>query len=165
MGVSIRIKQVMTGILALTGLDAGLWATAWPRQFYDSFPGFGRHWVAVLGPYNEHLVRDVGGLYLAMAIVSAWTCARPRAETFAMVGLGWLGFNIPHCVYHMNHLDMYDGIDQAGNVIALFGLIAAAALLLVPGPAEERPRPVIAERRYELCASPWPAAPAGPASW
>jgi hypothetical protein len=133
--VSIRIKQVFAGILALTGLYAGLWAAAWPRQFYDSFPGFGRHWVALLGPYNEHLVRDVGGLYLAMAIVSLWACVRPRGETLAMAGLGWLGFNIPHCIYHLNHLDMYGGVDQAGNVVTLVGVVILAALLLVPSRA------------------------------
>ena len=138
MGVSIRIKQVLVGVLALTGFYVGLWAVAWPHQFYDSFPGFGRHWVAVLGPYNEYLVRDVGGLYLAMAIVSAWACARPRGEVLAMVGLGWLGFNILHCIYHMNHLDMYDGVDQAGNAITLVGMVILAALLLVPELARRR---------------------------
>ena len=35
--------------------------------FYDDFPGLGRSWVAADGPYNEHLVRDVGALNLALA--------------------------------------------------------------------------------------------------
>ena len=143
--VSIRTKQALAGLLALTGFDAGLWAAFWPRQFYRSFPGFGRHWVAVLGPYNEHLVRDVGGLCLAMSIVSVWARARPRGELLPAVGLGWLGFTIPHLVYHLAHLDMYDGIDQAGNVITLAGVVVLAALLLVPvsehGPGRSRPAP------------------------
>ena len=142
----MRIKQVLCGILALTAIDAGLWATAWPRQFYDSFPGFGHHWVVMLGPYNEHLVRDVGGLYLAMAIISAWAVVVPRAGVFPMVGLGWLAFNIPHCVYHLQHLGMYDAADKAGNVIALVGVVILAALLLIPlsaggGQARTEPGP------------------------
>jgi hypothetical protein len=140
--MNIRIKQVLTGILALTGVDAGLWACWWPRQFYDSFPGFGHHWVMGLGPYNEHLVRDVGGLYLALAIVAIWATVRPRAEVFAMVGLGWLGFNIPHAIYHLRHLDMFDRVDQVGNVVTLVGVTVLAALLLVP---VSRP-PRLAER-------------------
>jgi hypothetical protein len=60
--VNIRSKQIVAAVLALIGGYVGLWAAAWPRRFYDSFPGLGRHWVLALGPYNEHLIRDVGGL-------------------------------------------------------------------------------------------------------
>ena len=131
--VTNRIKQVLTGLLALTGIDAGIWATAWPRQFYDSFPGMGRHWVSAMGPYSEHLVRDVGGLYLAMTVISVWAIARPRVETFAMVGLGWLAFNIPHFIYHVRMLDMLPKtIDKIGNVVSLGAVLLCAALLLVP---------------------------------
>ena len=60
------------GILwALNALGAfvGAWALAAPRSFYDGFPmpGLLGAWVASDGPYNEHLVRDVGSLYLALA--------------------------------------------------------------------------------------------------
>ena len=37
-----------------------------PAAFYDDFPGLGRMWVAPDGPYNQHLVRDVGELNLAL---------------------------------------------------------------------------------------------------
>lgn len=144
--MNIRSKQIAATVLALTGVYVGLWAAAWPRQFNDSFPGLGRHWVLALGPYNEHLVRDVGGLYLAMAVVSAWAVVRPRTEVFAMVGLGWLVFNVLHFAYHVRHLDMYDGVDKAGNVVSLLAVIVLAALLLTPSretlvrePAERKP--------------------------
>lgn len=52
----------------MTGLSVGVWATLFPRSFYDSFPGFHRIWVGVDGPYNEHLARDVGSLYLALTV-------------------------------------------------------------------------------------------------
>jgi hypothetical protein len=132
--VNIRSKQVAAAILALTGAYVGLWAAACPRQFYDSFPGLGRHWVLALGPYNEHLIRDVGGLYLALAVISAWAAIRPSSEVFAMLGLGWLVFNVLHFAYHVRHLDMYDAMDKAGNVVSLLVVIVLAAVLLVPIP-------------------------------
>ena len=46
-------------------LGVGLQALFTPRSFYDDFP-LGRGWVAMDGPYNQHLVRDVGSLNLAL---------------------------------------------------------------------------------------------------
>ncbi|HTO00773.1 MAG TPA: hypothetical protein VL068_08885, partial [Microthrixaceae bacterium] len=62
-------QRLALGYLALNSLVVGIWAQFAPRSFYDDFPGFGAVWVAVDGPYNEHLVRDVGGLNLALAVV------------------------------------------------------------------------------------------------
>lgn len=39
-------------------------APAVPRSFYAGVLG-----VSALPPYNEHLMRDLGGLYLALAVV------------------------------------------------------------------------------------------------
>jgi hypothetical protein len=61
--------RIALGYLALISLEIGLWAQFAPRSFYDNYPGLGRAWVAVDGPYNEHLVRDVGGLNLGLAAV------------------------------------------------------------------------------------------------
>lgn len=139
--MSIRSKQILTGVLALTGMYAGVWAATWPRQFYDSFPGMGRHWVSVMGPYDEHLVRDVGGLYMAMAVISLWAVVRTRNETFAMVGLGWLAFNIPHFIYHVRMLAMVpERIDKVGNVVTLAAVLIFAALLVLP---TRQTRPVL----------------------
>src|SRR5256885_3835110 len=64
------IRRVFLAVLAFVAVEIGLWATFAPRSWYDHFPGGGRHWVAVDGPYNEHLTRDVGALYLALAVVT-----------------------------------------------------------------------------------------------
>ncbi len=56
-------------IVAATPLVGGLWALLFPRAFYDDFPLPGRAWVSTLGPYNEHLVRDVGALNLALGVL------------------------------------------------------------------------------------------------
>ena len=52
--------------------DPTLWAQLAPRSCYDTFPLPGHRWIASSGAFNEHLVRDVGGLYLAMTVVSVW---------------------------------------------------------------------------------------------
>src|ERR1700744_6349130 len=59
-------------------LFIGLTAAVVPHTFYDDFP-FLAHWVERLPPYNEHLVSDVGGLYLGFAVVlglAAWRLER-----------------------------------------------------------------------------------------
>lgn len=132
-----RTKQVTAAILAVTAVYVGAWAELAPRSFYDSFPGFGRHWVSAAGPYNEHLVRDVGGLYLALLLVSGWAVVRSRGEVFALAGCAWLVFSVPHFAFHMVHLDGFDGLDKAGNVISLGGTVVLAALLLLPSRVEE----------------------------
>ena len=51
---------------ALTGAPAELV----PHSFYTSFP-VGLGWVEQLPPYNQHLVTDVGGFYLAFTLLFA----------------------------------------------------------------------------------------------
>jgi 2-alkyl-3-oxoalkanoate reductase len=89
--------------LGLTGLLVGVWAQFAPRSFYDTFPGLGFAWVSLDGPFNEHLVRDVGGLNLALAILAVVALWRPRgfAVTF---GLAAFTYQLPHFVYHLLHL-------------------------------------------------------------
>jgi len=133
-----RTKQVTSAILAVTAVYVGAWAELAPRSFYDSFPGFGHRWVSAAGPYNEHLVRDVGGLYLALLLVSLWAVVRSRGEIFALAGCAWLVFSVPHFVFHMAHLDGFGAADKAGNVVSLGGTIVLAALLLLPTRTGER---------------------------
>ena len=64
---ALRILLVLLGVPSVV---IGLWAGLAPRGFYDDFPGAGRSWVAPDGPFNEHLVRDVGVLNLALAVVT-----------------------------------------------------------------------------------------------
>lgn len=127
-----RIHQVCAAVLGVTGTYVGVWALFLPGQFYERFPGFGHHWVDTLGPYNEHLARDVGGLYTAMALMSLWAASFPSRERFALVGLGWLVFNVAHALFHLHHLDAYGFADQVGNVVLLLGVTVLAGLLLIP---------------------------------
>ena len=70
-----------SSLLALSALQLGLWARRRAESFYDDFPGFGRQWVSVDGPYNEHLVRDFGSSHLALAVVLLAAFLRPSATS------------------------------------------------------------------------------------
>jgi hypothetical protein len=133
--MEIRSKRAAAGVLALVAAYVGGWAQVAPHSFYRSFPLVGHHWLPPLGAYNAHLVRDVGGLYLALLVVSGWAVARPRPETLRLTGAGWLAFSLPHLGFHLFHLDMYGTTDKVGNVLSLGGTVILAALLLLPAPA------------------------------
>lgn len=138
------VRRVLLGVLALVAAYVGVWAAFLPTSWYRSFPGFGRHWLPPLGAYNEHLTRDVGALYLALTALSAGAAWR-AADTYLvrLTALVWLVFSVPHLVYHLRHLDMYTGVDQPLNVVALgFFVVAGAVLLMLPGdPRPVGPRP------------------------
>jgi hypothetical protein len=130
--VRIRSKQLAAAVLAASAADVGVWAGLAPSSFYRSFPLPGHAWVSALGPYNEHLTRDVGGLYLSLLVVSLWAVLRPRAESLRLTGAAWLIFSVVHLVFHLGHLDTFEPVDQAGNVVALGGTLILAVLLLLP---------------------------------
>ena len=60
------MRRILLWILNAIGAFVGVWALVFPREFYDSFPGLGFGAWATDGPFNEHLIRDVGALYLAL---------------------------------------------------------------------------------------------------
>ena len=121
--------------LAVTGAVVGVWASVFPQAFYASFPGFGRTWVSVDGPYNEHLVRDTGDAYLMIGVLAALCAWRPaRVSPFA-VGLATLVFNALHFAYHMTHLGMVPLLDRVLNVVVLGASVLASVWLLTPGAA------------------------------
>lgn len=123
---------MILAILAATGAITGPWAAFAPRSFYDSFPGFGRHWVSVDGPYNEHLVRDVGATYLALMVLALLAAVSMERIAVLLAAATTLTFGVFHFSYHVHHLDVYDTADSILNMVALGGSVALAALLLIP---------------------------------
>lgn len=88
-----------------------------PRSFFDDFP-FGRGWVAAEGgAYDEHLVRDVGVLFIALIIVTIWAAWRREAAT--AVAIAWIVQGVLHLWDHIGHLDNLGSADQIGLVGSL----------------------------------------------
>jgi AhpD family alkylhydroperoxidase len=117
--------RTVVGALGLVQLVDGLYALLAPHSFYSDFP-LGRGWVAALPAYNEHLVRDVGGLFLATALVllaAAWFLER---RLVIISCASYLLFSLPHAIYHYLNLGPYDTFDAVGNAITL------AATVLLP---------------------------------
>ncbi len=126
-----RIKMGLW-YLVVSGVVVGAWAQFFPQAFYDSFPGLGRSWVSVDGPFNGHLIRDVGGLYLALTIVTIIAALTKIRETVLAASLGWLVAQVPHFTYHMIHLHVYPSMaDKVGNVITLALLVLVPAYLFL----------------------------------
>jgi hypothetical protein len=125
-----NITRVALAILALVGVQVGLWAAFAPQSFYDDFPGSGRVWVAVDGPYNEHLVRDVGALNLALAVVAIVAFVTLSRGAVIAAGGAWLAYGLPHLVYHLRHLEpLADGDDIAVAVTLSLNVLVAALVL------------------------------------
>ena len=123
--------RIALALLVAQGLIVGVWAAAWPRSFYDDFPGGGRTWVSVDGPYNEHLVRDVGALNLALAVVTLVALIALTRVVALAAALGWIVYQAPHLVYHLRHLDLYDTSDKVANVASLvLALVLPIVVLL-----------------------------------
>jgi hypothetical protein len=126
------LQKVALVVIAGGSLVVGVWAQGFPRSFYEDFPGMGRLWVAVDGPYNEHLVRDVGGLNLALAFVAVMALITGSTLLARVTGGAALLYGLPHFLYHATHLGPYDTGDAIAMLVSL-GIVVLAATLLVSG--------------------------------
>jgi hypothetical protein len=118
---------------ALVNASVGVWASVSPRGFYDEFPGLGRVWVAVDGPYNEHLVRDVGAWALALmvlCIAAAWTLSR---VTVIAAGVALAVQSAPHLLYHVRHTEPYGDGDLVASLGGIAAVLVVGVLIAVAG--------------------------------
>jgi hypothetical protein len=136
-------RRVVLAIAAAFGLFVGIWAQFFPDGFYSSFPGLGFHWVSENGAFDEHLIRDIGGLYLGLSAITLVAMFARTAETGRLAGLGWSVFGLLHLGFHVTHL-----VGDAGNrvaAVASLSIAALAGLLALFAPAR-RARPQAADR-------------------
>ncbi|MFB2596918.1 hypothetical protein ACEXQE_03910 [Herbiconiux sp. P17] len=151
-------RRLLLAATAALGAYVGIWAAFFPESFYDAFPGFGLTWISADGPFNEHLIRDVGGLYLGLAAASVAAIFARTAAPGRVVGLGWAVFGAIHYGYHLLHLEGSPA-DVVGNVVSLGISLALGVLLALPA------RPVVVTPVAGGPGAPGtPAAPAAPVS-
>lgn len=127
------VVRIALALLAVVGLQVGLWAAFAPQSFYDDFPGAGRIWVSVDGPYNQHLIRDVGALNLALAVVAIVAFVTLSRAAVLAAGGAWLAYGVPHLIYHLRHLDPLESADQVAVPVSLFLSVVLGALVLWTG--------------------------------
>jgi hypothetical protein len=69
--------------------------------FCPRLPGFGLHWTVWSGSVDEHFVRDVGLLHLALLVAAVQTFRWPRFGR--VMGMAWAVLAVPHLLYHSCH--------------------------------------------------------------
>jgi AhpD family alkylhydroperoxidase len=132
--------RAAVGLVGTANMAAGAWALTGPHSFYSAFPGFGHHWVSAAGPYDEHLVRDVGGGLLALGLLLLWAALAPRAGLLRPALAVSLVFSVPHFAYHAASSDDLATGDNVANLVGLgLAVLLPAALLWTTRP--QRPAP------------------------
>lgn len=129
-----RWYRIALGYMVFSSVQIGLWALLAPQSFYDSFPGMGRAWISVDGPFNEHFIRDFGALNLALAVVllsAAVSLTVPLVRTAALAALA---YGVPHFLYHLFNTDDLSTGDVLASLggLALFAALPVALLVLAP---------------------------------
>ncbi len=102
-------------------LFIGLSAYVVPHTFFTDFP-FLAHWVERLPPYNEHLVSDVGGLYLGFAVVLGVAAWRLERGLIVAACAGFLTVTALHLLFHITHMENIDALEGAEELAALASL-------------------------------------------
>ncbi|MGY1700819.1 hypothetical protein [Geodermatophilus sp. SYSU D00766] len=125
--------KVLLGWFVLFGLVIGLWQAVFPASFYADFPGLGLHWVSPDGPYNEHLLRDVGLGNLAVGTVALVALFTGVVWVARAAGLAVVVVDLPHQLYHQVHVSVLptttDRVLQSTTLAAVS--LAAVALLVL----------------------------------
>lgn len=133
MGMNPLVHRACLVILILTSLLVGVWAYFAPVNWYNTFPGMGLRWLPVMGPYNEHFVKDVGAMYLAMAALSVMAFVHVTNQALMRSTAVALSiFNILHLIYHVGMLHMYGPLDAVLNMVALVLVTVCSLALAIP---------------------------------
>ena len=122
-----RLMRAGLAIIAIAPAWVGIWATAAPRSFYDDFPGTSS-WVSPLGPYDEHLVRDVGAFELGLLVVVLFALVTLDRRVIQAALLASIVSGLPHLIYH---LTATGPLSTADNVLSLAGLALPVVIALI----------------------------------
>lgn len=125
-----RWTRVGFVLLAAGQGAAALWALGAPRSFFDDFPGGGRHWVAALPPFNEHLTIDYASGALALTILAVMAAVSLRRSVVTVTAIAWLAFGLPHFVYHLITWDRLPPADAVANALTLGSTVVIPLTIL-----------------------------------
>jgi hypothetical protein len=116
--------------VALGELLIGVWALFLPESFYADFPFSGRDWVSALGPYDEHLVRDVGELNLAFGVLLAFAAILLDRRLLQVSLVAYLVYTVPHFVFHTMQTHAFSAGDNLAQLVSLgLQVVLPAAIL------------------------------------
>ena len=113
-------------LLSLTQGVTGLWMLLSPRSFYDNVLG-----VSALPPFNEHLMRDLGGVYLALAVVLDVGAIRLERSLVRTALAAYLVASVTHLHFHATHGAGLTGSATTALLASLVLLVLLSAALLI----------------------------------
>ena len=152
------VVRLLLWILAISAIGVAFQATFAPQSFYEDFP-FGRGWVMMDGPYNEHLIRDVGALNLGLLVVTLGALFLSLRAVARLTAVAWLAWSIPHLVFHASHL--HGSLSAGENATVVISLaipvVAAIAVWFLTSPFREpwsARHSILAVRRSGILSSP-----------
>ena len=125
-------------VLAAAGLVVGIWALLAPKSLYDDFPVGGRSWPSELPPYSEHLVRDVGGLNLALAVLLIFAAIVLERRLVQAASVVALVVAVPHVVFHVAHIEEFSTGNQVSGGVAITLSVAIPLVLLLLASVRQR---------------------------
>jgi hypothetical protein len=117
------------GLVAAGQAEIGVWGLIAPRSFFNTFPGFGHHWVSALGPFDEHLVRDYAAAELGFAVLLACAAIWFERRLVLVAGAAFLAATLPHFLYHLtttDHLATGDNVASLGSFALEIAVVIAA---------------------------------------
>jgi hypothetical protein len=123
-----NLIKVCLAVLAVSALSVGLPAAFAPGTFYEDYPFF-TSWVSLLPPYNEHLVTDVGGLYIGFGFLFCWSLIKPSRQLILPVCIAWLIAQVLHVAFHISHLE---GFTTTEAVEQTFGFVVLMIAAMIP---------------------------------
>lgn len=127
------LLRIGLGSLAFESGLIAVHALFFPRYFYEEFL-LGRGWVQMLPPYNEHITRDLGALYLGFFAVLVFAAVKLSKDVVNAALIGFVVATVPHMVFHSAHTqDAPMLIDRVLQIGLLAVTVAVGVALLVIG--------------------------------
>jgi len=115
---------IVLGLFGFSNLANGVWMLAAPAHWYFNLPAD----IPGTGPLNEHMVRDIGCIFLLMGVGLCLGALRPALRLPALaVATGWSGL---HALVHV--FDTVRGLLAPGHwAIDVPGIYGPTTLLLL----------------------------------
>ena len=127
------LVRALLVVVAAAQAELGLWGVAAPRSLFDTYPGFGHHWISALGTYNEHLIRDFAAAELGFAVLLACAAIWFERRLVLVAGTAFMAATLPHFAYHLTTTDAFSSADNAASLsgFALELAVVIAAMTVV----------------------------------
>ncbi len=124
-------------LVAAAQAELGVWGLVAPHSFYSTFPGFGHHWVAPLGAYNEHLVRDYAAAELGFGVLLACAAIWFERRLVLVAGAAFFAATRPHFADHLtttDHLSATDNTASLGSFVLELVVVSLAMVAVTKQP-------------------------------